>query len=229
MQKSVSRRSMVLICSSSLIGISGCGDVFDDEESEDEAVGGNETTGDESQHGDQDNQETDDDDSGNGVEEAVYDEEVATGDMILNIFDLPDEYNHLNEELLISSELSEGDSGYDFLSQYNILRRHQNEFIEDTDPEEAAFVTSIVYICESIEDAEELKESRVNQSVSGDGQQLSPRDEFEIPTTVIETENEEGDSARRYLGRDRNAVFELLAVGNSQVEMETRLYIRIIT
>lgn len=197
--------------------IAGCGNETTERESESDTDGGDRSAGTESDTG----TDADTDPETDTGTELAYDAQTDTGELVLTTFDLPDGFSHLDEELVLASELSADDPEYDRLEAAGITRRHRNQFVEDTDPDDATFVSSTVYICESSAAAEELAEQQIDTYAGDDGRRIET-DDYEIPTTVVEAESDEGKPVEVYVGRDRNAVLELLVTGESTaLETET--------
>lgn len=217
------RRGVLLAVSgSAFVSLAGCNDSLDDEDGQEPTPTGSDGPTPE-EPGEEATEEPDTD------EGDVYDERSETGEIVLNTFQLPDDFTHLEEEVVVVSDLPADDPERDQLEEDGVLRRHTNQFVQDADPEDAAFVSSTMFVCESVDAAEQLKQSRIEAFAADGGEYTSPDREHEIPTTVVENETGDGDPLRTYLGRHRNAVLELLVTGGMQRPEIEDLYIQMVT
>lgn len=210
-----SRRLVLLGCGSitSLAGCAGEPNGTDDGEERNQ-----QSQRDHEEQGDEQDQEFETD------EEVVYDDETNTEEIILNVAQLPDEFVHLEQELLVFSEFSSDDPERSALQEDGILRKHTNQFTQDTEPEDATFVSSTVFVCESVAAAESLELSRVDAFAADGDQQTSLDQEYAIPTTTIKNESDD-EAFQAFVGRDQNMILELLISGEIDDYMTSGLYV----
>lgn len=186
-----------------IVGLAGCGNAADPNEAD--GAGG--SPGDGASSG-TDASRSGTDAGPNG--EARYDEGTPTGDVVLTIFQLPDGFAHIEEELLVKSELSRDDAAYDRLDERGVVRQHSNQFLRASESGASVFVSSTVFVCESTPAARRLSDSRAQSFARNGGSRVPPERDHEIPTQVVTNETSEGEQVIAYLGRHGNAVLELL-------------------
>ncbi|MDB2226321.1 hypothetical protein PM023_16925 [Halorubrum ezzemoulense] len=163
---------------------------------------------------------TDTDSDTNTTETTVdqeFSEQTETSGLLINSFDIPDEYTFYGETKTTASDLSEGDAEYNFFDQNAIVRRHTREFIRDTESSEVSYITSTVTIHESTSDANTYRQQQVDSFSSDSGMETERNSTFSVPTAVGRTE---GDETMVYLGLKHNAVY-LLLFTNIESDLET--------
>lgn len=215
------RRKLCLSCGVALSsGLAGCSGIFDQsvdpdsDGSRDESTSTDQaTTNSDQDTGSEDDTETDNDGQSDSLNGDSFDVNTETGEFVLDLFELPDNFEFHDEELLIVPELTEDDPEREELEEKKIVRQHRREFVEDAELDEASFVTSTVYICEGENSAEEIRQNQRDAFTSNEDVIKTTEEEFEIATTVIQTESDDGDDVYVFIGIIKNAVFELLATG----------------
>jgi len=160
-------------------------------------------------------------------EDIQYTEDSNTDEYVLSLLQLPDGFSPLSEEVILRSELEEGEPNYERFERNDLLRQHSNQFVEDTEVEVPAFVSSTVYVTETQSSAENLKRQQIDAFVGDTEQEQTLDGEHEIPTTFVESETDDEALVRAYLGRNQNAVFELLVTGELDQSIED-LYIQML-
>ncbi|WP_415381617.1 hypothetical protein [Halosimplex sp. TS25] len=226
----VNRRQLCLSCGVALSsGLAGCSGIFDQgpdpEESQDKFTNtGQETTESDEDTGPENDTETDNEGQTDSPNEESFDEDTETDEFVLDIFDLPDNFEFHDEELLIVSELPEDEPDREELEEKKIVRQHRREFVEDAELDGASFVSSAVYICETDGDALELKNNHVELVTEEREVKEAPKEEFEYQTTIATGEKNENDLVFTYLAHNQNLVYELTSVGSLEQTVVTSIY-----
>lgn len=158
-------------------------------------------------------------DSTETTEGREFSEETETSELLLNSFDIPDEFTFNNETETTLSELSEEDAEFTFFEDNGIVRRHTREFIDDIESSTVSLITSTITIHESASDADSYRQQQVDSFSSDSGMDTEEDSTFSISTVVGRTESESGETVV-YLGLVDNAVYQLLFT-NVDSELET--------
>lgn len=226
-RRQLSLSSGVALCS----GLAGCSGIFDQgvdpdsDGSQDESTDTDQdTTDSDEETSSEDDTETDDDGQSDSLNEESFDKNTETDEFVLDLFQLPDGFDFHDEELLIASELTEGDPEREELEEKKIVREHRREFVEDAELDEASFVSSAVYICETSGDVLELKQNKI-ESFSGEREvREAPKSEFEYPTTIATGETSGNKPVFTYIAHNQNMIFELISVGSLEQTVVTSTY-----
>lgn len=215
------RRGLMALSPAVLTLTAGCSLLGGDDTHQEESERSQAEEGDQTEEENQTEEETETE------EEIQYTEDSNTDEYVLSLLQLPDGFSLLSEEVILRSELEEGEPNYERFERNDLLRQHSNQFVEDTEVEEPGFVSSTMYVTETQSSAENLKRQQIDAFVGDTGQEQTLDGEHEIPTTFVESETDDEVLVRAYLGGNQNAVFELLVTGKLDQSIED-LYIQML-
>lgn len=219
MQKNTRRRILSVITAGITVSIAGCADPEDDQSSTESTTEDDSST---SSDGDDSTYTERDDDTGDSQQETASKiNKSQTQEIVLSPFDLPDNFSHLNEDMLDITELEPSDPNYSQFTDKKINRQHTNEFITDDDSNNPAFLSSRVFISESKSAAKDLKQSQIDDFSSAESSESRVLENYNTNTTFIKDTNEEGQLTQIYIGQLVNVVIELLMTENrGEIDLE---------